>query len=187
MQPGVNAGKDSLAIIKEIALALGAFRAEILPVRQIQTDRSFRALCETNACGNYGGNYMCPPNVAPIDELMVRLRTYENALVYQTVSPLEDSFDFEGMMAAGKRHNDLGQRLWDAADSLGMETLHLGAGGCRLCDVCAIRTEEPCRHPKRAMSSLETYGVDVTALAAAAGMRYINGPNTVTYFGAVLI
>lgn len=130
---------------------------------------------------------MCPPNVEPIDELMQKLQTYEDALVYQTVSSLTDSFDFEGMMRAGKRHNNLAQRLWDKADSLGIKALHLGAGGCRLCETCGIRTGEPCRNPKRAMSSLEVYGVDVTALAAAAGMKYINGHNTVTYFGAVLV
>jgi hypothetical protein len=36
------------------------------------------------------------------------------------------------------------------------------------------------------MPSLEAYGVNVSKLAASAGMKYINGQNTVTYFGAVL-
>ena len=42
-----------------------------------------------------------------------------------------------------------------------------------------------CRFPDRAMSSLEAYGVNVSELAVQCGMRYINGENTVTYFGAV--
>jgi predicted metal-binding protein len=62
----------------------------------------------------------------------------------------------------------------------------LGAGGCRVCPVCAKKTDEPCRHPELAMSSLETYGINVSKLAASAGMKYINGKDTVTYFGAVL-
>lgn len=41
------------------------------------------------------------------------------------------------------------------------------------------------RFPDRAMSSLEAYGVNVSELAVQCGMRYINGENTVTYFGAV--
>lgn len=180
-----NAGL--LTDLKETALALGACRAEIIPVGSIRTDMSFRKLCEANSCGNYGRSYMCPPSVGPIDKLIQRLKTYEWALVYQTVSVLEDSYDFTGMMEAGKRHNDLGERLWDMADRLGMKALHLGAGGCRLCKTCAIRIGKPCCHPERAMPSLEAYGVDVTALSAAAGMRYINGTDTVTYFGAVLI
>lgn len=166
---------------------MGANKAEAVPVKEIRTDSSFRALCEANACGNYGRNYMCPPYVGSIDELIQRLYGYEAALVYQTVSPLGDSFDFEGMMEAGRRHNELGQKLWDMTDSLGLKALHLGAGGCRLCEICAIQRGSPCRHPARAMASLEAYGIDATELAALAGMRYINGRNTVTYFGVVLI
>ena len=63
--------------------------------------------------------------------------------------------------------------------------LHLGAGGCHLCEVCAKKTGEPCRHPDRAVASLEAYGVNVSALARLCGMKYINGENTVTYFGAL--
>ena len=64
--------------------------------------------------------------------------------------------------------------------------MHLGAGGCGVCKVCAKRSDEPCRFPDLAIASLESYGVNVSAMAASAGMKYINGVNTVTYFGAVL-
>ena len=33
---------------------------------------------------------------------------------------------------------------------------------------------------------LEAYGINVSRMAQTAGMKYINGTNTVTYFGAVL-
>lgn len=176
-----------IAALRETALALGAKRAEPVSVGDIRTDNSFRALCESNACGNYGRNYMCPPAVGAIDELILRLCRYKTALVYQTVGELEDSYDFDGMMEAGRQHNGLGQHLWDMTDELGVSALHLGAGGCRLCGICAMQTGEPCRHPTRAMPSMEAYGIDVTALAALAGMPYVNGQNTVTYFGVVLI
>ena len=64
--------------------------------------------------------------------------------------------------------------------------LHLGAGGCGVCKPCAKQSGEPCRFPELAMPSLEAYCINVSELARAAGMKYINGPNTVTYFGAVL-
>lgn len=173
--------------LTDAALALGAFRASVIPVDDIETDASFRDLCASNACGNYGRNWMCPPDAGDIEVLMADLRTYSYALVYQTVSELEDSYDFEGMMDAGVRHNRLmvalRQRLSEESLS---RALHLGAGGCRLCEICAKRTGEPCRHPDLAVASLETYGVNVSRLAPAAGMKYINGQNTVTYFGAVL-
>ena len=65
------------------------------------------------------------------------------------------------------------------------DLLHLGAGGCGVCEVCAKRENQPCRFPELAVASLEGYGVHVSKLAEAAGMKYINGQNTVTYFGAV--
>lgn len=167
-------------------LDMGAYKAAVIDVKKIRFDRKFRAMCEANACGNYGRNWMCPPAAGDIDELIERAQGFDKALVYQTVGELEDSYDFEGMMEAGKVHNDLAMRISDWAKTLDLPRhMHLGAGGCRLCEVCAKRTDEPCRHPDKAMASLETYGVAVSDLAASCGMKYINGQNTVTYFGAL--
>ena len=112
--------------------------------------------------------------------------SYKYAVVYQTIHPLEDSYDFEGMVEAGELHSKLSQKLSSYFDTLDFpKKLHLAAGGCRVCPVCAKRTMEPCRHPDRALASLEAYGVNVSALARAGGMKYTNGQNTVTYFGAL--
>ena len=118
---------------------------------------------------------------------MLDAQSYQKALVYQTVGKLEDSYDFEGMMEAARLHNELSRALakWFATLPFAKK-LHLGAGGCHMCGVCAKRTNEPCRHPELAMPSLETYGINVSELAASSGMKYINGQNTVTYFGALL-
>ena len=175
--------------LAEQAVALGAFKAGVIPISDVSFERSFRDMCESNACGNYGACWTCPPDAGDIDTLIAKAKTYQKALVYQTVGRLEDSFDIEGMLEAGKLHNDLAQAIsrWaKEAGAFGEDWLHLGAGGCRLCPVCAKRTNEPCRHPQDAMASLETYGVAVSELAASCGMKYINGQNTVTYFGAVL-
>ena len=149
-------------------------------------------MCASNACGNYGRCWMCPPDIGPIDELMAQVKTYDTALVYQTVGQLEDSYDFEGMMDAAADHNRLVQfiREYLSPASFGEEfsaILHLGAGGCHVCETCAKKTGEPCRFPDKALPSLEAYGINVSKLASAAGMKYINGQNTVTYFGAVLL
>ena len=170
-----------------VALSLGAYKAAVIPVDAVETDASFRDMCASNACGNYGRNWMCPPDAGDIHELMAQLRTYTYVLVYQTVTELEDSYDFEGMMDAGVAHNQLMIRLRDRLNREGLaRVLHLGAGGCRMCPVCAKRTGEPCRQPDLAVASLETYGINVSKLAVAAGMKYINGQDTVTYFGAAL-
>ncbi len=179
--------KELFDRLSSLALSLGAYRASVIPVERIETDASFRDMCAANVCGNYGRNWMCPPDAGDIHDLMAALHTYGYALVYQTVSELEDSYDFEGMMDAGVRHNRLMVELREKLNGEELSrVLHLGAGGCRMCEVCAKRTGEPCRRPDLAVASLETYGVNVSKLAPTAGMKYINGKDTVTYFGAVL-
>ncbi len=166
---------------------LGAHKCAFIDAKDIKTDRAFRDMCEMNSCGVYGKCYMCPPDVGDIEMLMNEITSYDRAFVYQTVSELEDSFDFEGMAAAKKRTYPLAQALRSVFCEAGItDALHLGAGGCGVCKVCAKRTDEPCRFPDKAMPSLEAYGINVSELAKAAGMKYTNGQNTVTYFGAVL-
>ena len=169
------------------AEALGAHKASCLAVSAILFDRHFRSLCEQNTCGNYGQNWTCPPSAGDIDALIQKAKGFSYALVYQTVGKLCDSYDFEGMEQVGKRHSELALQLRECfADAPFSETLHLGAGGCKVCERCAKRSEQACRHPHLAMASLETYGIAVSELAAACGMPYMHGVNTVTYFGAVL-
>ena len=69
---------------------MGAYKAALLDVSLIHFDRKFRELCESNACGNYGACWTCPPDAGDIDTLIARAKTYQKALVYQTVGQLED-------------------------------------------------------------------------------------------------
>ena len=173
--------------LEQAAISHGAYRARVIEARRIPRDRIFREICASNACGAYGRCYMCPPDLGEIDELMARVDTYDYALVYQTVDTLLDSFDFEGMLEAKVHVFPITRAVCDALFSVGIaESLRLGVGGCGLCEVCAKRTGEPCRCPELAMPSLEGYGVNVSELAKICEMKYINGQNTVTYFGAVL-
>ena len=179
--------KEIFDLLLSAPLKMGAYKSNIIETKKIETDRSFRDMCASNACGVYGKCYMCPPDVGEIETLMAEIGNYDYALVYQTVSELEDSYDFEGMVNAKKKSYPLAQSLRQVFREAGIRrVLHLGAGGCGVCEVCAKRTGEPCRFPEKAMPSLEAYGVNVSALAGAADMKYINGQNTVTYFGAVL-
>lgn len=43
-----------------------------------------------------------------------------------------------------------------------------------------------CRFSERAVSSLEAYCMNVSTLAGLCGMKYINGKDTMAYFGAFL-
>ena len=177
---------DNEILIKKL-LQWGAYKAAVVDVRDIVFDRRFREQCASNACGCYGKNHMCPPDVGDIDMLIDRAKQYDKALVYQTVSALEDSYDFEGMMEAGRRHHLLTCRLREEIAVQDMQNvLLMGAGACRECPVCAKVDNLPCRNPALATPSMEAHGIAVSKLASLAGMQYINGQDTVTYFGALL-
>lgn len=171
----------------ELAVECGAAKAALVDVSDIVLSTDFRDICEQNACGMYGRCYMCPPDVGEIRPLMEKVRSYQRGLLYQTIAPLEDSFDIEGMQAAAEFHAQCTQRVRDAlAPLLPPDSMHLAAGGCHLCEQCAKRDDLPCRFPERALPSMEACGINVYELTKATPLRYINGQNTVTYFSIAL-
>lgn len=169
----------------DAAVAKGAQKAALIAVENISFEPAFRDACIQNYCGMYGRCWMCPPDVGPVEELIAKAKQYQSALVFQTVFPLEDSYDIERMLDAAKRHNNLVQTLCDQMKDESF--LCLSAGACKVCDPCSREEGISCRFPEKATSSLEAYGIDVSKLAEACGMNYINGVNTVTYFGAILL
>lgn len=180
-------GQMKDAIVK-LALSCGATNAAALPARLVALDAVFRDICQSNTCGKYGKCYMCPPDVGDIRAMMEEVRAFRDAVMYQTVHPLEDSFDYEGMTQAGARHAAVSQALQRELKKLDLPSfLHVSVGGCRVCEVCAKAENLPCPYPDLAMPSLESYGVDVYNTALHAGLKYLSGQNTVTYFGMVLL
>ena len=173
--------------LMKLALDAGASKATVIEQSQIVLSDSFFAICATNQCGAYGRCWICPPELGDIHDLMNEVRRFPRGLWYQYIAKIEDSFDIEGMFAAGKDHAWLGQRIETAVTSLlSGPHLHLSCGGCHLCPTCAKVTGEPCRMPGKALPPLEGYGVDVYQTTKSTDLSYINGQNTVTYFGMVL-
>jgi len=173
-------------LVKE-AKEVGFTGVEYIPAESIVLCREFRDACAANRCGAYGKCYMCPPDVGDIDELMATVRTYTHGLLLQTVAKLEDSYDFEGMTEARKNHSRLTRELWKRVRPLLPDgSLCLGVGGCGFCSKCAKRDGLPCRSPENAMASLEAYGVNVSSTVANTSLKYVNGQDTVTYFGLIL-
>jgi len=173
------------ALIK-LAINAGAAGAGIAEVNQITFRREFRAACAQNSCGKYGTCWMCPPDVGDTDEMIAHAKEYQYMLVFQSIDPLEDSFDIEGMERAAAKHNALALRLAKQLAGILENPLRLGAGACHVCARCAKADDLPCRCPEHASASLEAYGIAVSELAALSGLAYINGPDTVTYFGGFL-
>ena len=47
----------------------------------VPTER-IRAFCQQNKCGDYGNNYMCPPNVGTLEEMSLKLREFKSVVCY---------------------------------------------------------------------------------------------------------
>ena len=165
---------------------LGVTHFGEIAVEAIVFNPAFRAACAANQCGKYGTNWACPPGVGTPEELAGRVRRFTRGLVIQTVWPLADAFDFEGMMEAAACHNSLFRRVAAHVATRQAPMLALSAGACDRCETCTYAHGEPCRLPGQAIASLEAYCMDVAALLDAAGLRYSNGPETVSYVGLVL-
>ena len=123
-----------------------------------------------------------------LDVLGARLRTYTVGVLVQNVSPLEDSWDFEGMTKAAHDHNLMIRAITKeiVARFPDLEVLPLGCGGCDFCEKCTC-PDAPCRFPQEAMASVEAQGLDIKALVESVGLSYINGANTVSYVGMVMV
>lgn len=175
------------ALLLQTVLDCGVSGAAIVDVNEVVVNEDFRRICENNSCGGYNRCYMCPPDIGEIHELMAKVKSFDQAVLYQSIGEIDDPFDFEGMMDAGHNHALLSQRVDKAVKLVLTENhLHLSSGGCHLCEKCAKLDNEPCRHPTEALPGMEGYGIDVYQTVAPTHMKYINGQNTVTYFGIVL-
>ncbi len=183
------------SFLEELKISCGANNCARVMVSDIILDPGLRQNCEMNYCGEYGRTWVCPPHCGAIDECIQKVRAYSQAIVVQTIRPLEDSYDFEGMEEAAEQFDavflkavkTIRQYIKPLADGGFPPMLCLSAGGCHRCETCTVGGQKPCRYPDEAFASLESHGIFVSDLAAKAGLNYINGQNTVTYFGAVFL
>ncbi|NLL19677.1 MAG: DUF2284 domain-containing protein [Clostridia bacterium] len=156
----------------------------LVPKDTIHLNPEVRKMCEKNRCGHYGRNWTCPPALPELEEIKQEFDRYDNfALIYQ-VYPIRNNFDMKGMLEA---LSDFQEKLVSLKKALKgkKDILVLGAGGCGLCPKCSY-PDKPCRRPEDAIVSLEAYGIEVVKLMMENGLKYNNGPETVTYIGGVM-
>jgi predicted metal-binding protein len=171
-----------------LAKSLGADHAAIAEVEKIQFNEDFRKQCEQNTCGNYNRNWMCPPTVGSITELKERALKFKQGLLFQTVYQLEDSFDWEGMIAAVEKHNQVFRTvLQDLKNRYKFKNLlPLNVGPCTFCSRCSFLDGQECRCPEEAVYSVEACGIDVIALEKSCEIPYYNGKDTVSTVSLIL-
>lgn len=176
---------DSLARIREIAVRSGFLESGCIDVADLKFYPEVRAICEKNVCRNYGASWACPPAVGTLVECRERVGKYAQMLLFSQKYALEDAFDLEGMTEGLLAFQKSAARFQENLKGVLPDFLLLSNEGCRRCAQCTCPTT-PCRFPDQLHHSLEGYGFIVSELAEEAGIRYLNGVNTVTYFGALL-
>ncbi|MDR1612984.1 MAG: DUF2284 domain-containing protein [Planctomycetota bacterium] len=172
------------ADLRGIADRAGVFQYGVIGTPDIDFSEEVRKMCEANVCRKYAATWACPPAVGTVDECRAKCLRFRNVLVFSGKYDLEDSFDYEGMMGGMESFKRTARELEALLKPHLGEYLMLANEGCGICDACTYPAR-PCRFPDRVHGSIEGYGIFVDKLAEAAGMNYINGRNTVTYFGGL--
>lgn len=176
---------DKIAQIEKAAGETGFWEFGYVAIDQLKYYPEIRAICEKNTCRNYATSWACPPAVGTLDECRERVAQYDKMLVFTQVYHLKNSFDLKGMLAGMKDFKLLTDQFQENLEGVLTDFLLLSNEGCGRCAKCTY-PDAPCRFPKLLHHSIEGYGFLVNDLAKEAGVRYNNGPNTVTYFGALL-
>ncbi|MEJ2157543.1 MAG: DUF2284 domain-containing protein [Desulfobacteraceae bacterium] len=140
-----------------------------------------RDLCKKNTCRMYGTSWACPPAVGRIEECKAQCLRYQHAFLFTTLSKTKNKFDLEGWKRAHLAHEKITDEVAEVFRFYDTDALVLSAEGCRLCKKCTY-PESPCTFPDRMHPATEGFGILVIQQAKACGIKYYNGPNTVTYF-----
>lgn len=163
----------------------GVHQFGFVPVGDLKFYDEIRDICAGNSCRQYGRSWACPPAAGTLEDCRERCLSYGDMAVFSGRYGLEDSFDFEGMHRAMADFKALSEAA-DARLRLVLSRYQiLSNEGCGKCEKCTYPSA-PCRFPHRLHHAIEGYGLNVSELAAAAGIEYFGGAGTVTYFGAAL-
>ena len=172
-------------IIAEAETASGVCIHEraLLPASALVFQPELLKACESNVCGRYNKSWTCPPACESMEKQREKILAYKNVYVFTTKHNLEDSFDYEGMTKGREKHTLL---LLEIKNRITDDNPVYGAGTCPICkEYCCF--PNPCPFPKKRIGSIEAAGINVTELSIAAGIKYNNGQNTVTYFSIILL
>ena len=173
------------AILRDDSLPFAVHELAWLSPCDVPFDARVRDMCASNRCGLYNKTWTCPPGVGEWEQLRDECHAHAHALIFTTKHVLEDDFDFEGIGQSGVLHKQLDRAIDQALKAHGIPHQLYSAGGCSICKTCTY-PDAPCRFPDRVHRSMEACGIDVGTLSRACGLKYNNGPQTVTYFSMIL-
>ena len=143
-------------------------------------------MCASDTCHKYNKCWSCPPGCGSLEECEKKVRNYKYGIIVQTVGELEDALDGESMMETEARHKEYFVEFEKKLREIYPDMLAIGAGCCTKCKVCTY-PDAPCGFPKQAFSSMEAYGMLVTQVCQANGLKYYYGDCTIAYTSCYLL
>lgn len=176
---------DIRTLCFDLAPRCGCTEWGLIQTKDLRFYPEIRKICEGNTCRSFGRTWACPPAVGTLEECRNHVLQYENMLLFSQKFDLEDSFDFESMENGLRSFKSTVDRFAEAVRPYVNDVLILSNEGCGRCRICTY-PDAPCRFPDKLYPSIEGFGFIVSELARQAGIRYNNGANTVTFFGAIL-
>jgi bifunctional UDP-N-acetylglucosamine pyrophosphorylase/glucosamine-1-phosphate N-acetyltransferase len=176
--------KKIKALISE-ALSEGLSQAGTLSCEALEFMPEVRDMCAADRCHSYGKNWTCPPACGTIKEAALKASKYSQGIIVQTIGHLDDDFDYENMQATAEKHKENFEKLVTRLRTRFPNMLPMGAGACTICKQCTY-PDAPCRFPDRAIPSMEAYGLFVSKVCTLSGIKYNNGPLSITYTSCIL-
>ena len=85
--------------LDRILTEAGVFQYGFVDTADIRFSQEVRGMCAVNTCRQYGKTWACPPAIGTVEECRARVQRYDRMLVFSVKYDLEDSFDYEGMVA----------------------------------------------------------------------------------------
>lgn len=172
---------------RELASKLGGSIYEI-DVGDIEPKHSIRLKCQVPLCEYYDVCKVCPPHIPGVDEFKEALLSYSKAFLVVYREKIENLDTYKTDFTAELKLAEIVSAIELSAFSKGYcQALGLCVGGCKLCTKCTP-PGQPCRHPYKARSSPEGFGIDITSLARNAGVPIEWPPvEYVSFLGLVLI
>lgn len=150
----------------------------------LEAREDIRAMCSADKCGIYGKNWSCPPHCGTVQECQQKMRAYSRGILLQTVGYMTKAIDSKCYRETERRHMENFYAFAEMVRKEYPQALCLGAGGCRICKICAY--PQACRFPEKMMSSMEGYGLFVTQVCRDCNVPYHYGDRTITYTACVL-
>ena len=141
-----------------------------------------RYICE-HECSRCNKSWACPPAIDTIENCMEKCRAFEHVFLFTSVAEVSDCLNMTACLQAKRDHELLTLELRKRFEEHFGKVLALSTG-CMICDCCTY-PDEPCRHPDKRLSTIESHGILIMETAGRLGVCFDCGNNIVTYFSLI--